>query len=67
MAPPVTPVRAVKGGVYLNPTSKRGTHVWRFAKAVVSYALGVMLFPSAIFLLLKQNNPQNRTPRGAVD
>ncbi len=53
MAPPAALVRAVKGGVYLNPAAKRGTHVWKFAKAVVGYALGVMLFLGAILLLPK--------------
>ena len=47
MMPPSSLVAAVKGGVYLNPAARTGTHVWKFAKAVVCYALGIALFLGA--------------------
>ncbi len=51
MEPPAELVKAAKTGVFLNPGAKPSTHVWKFTKAVVCYALGIALFLGGIALL----------------
>ena len=50
MEPPAALVKAAKSGVYISP-AKAGNHVWKFAQAVVCYALGIALFLGAILWL----------------